>query len=142
MRTIRLRVSVNAVDQCAHLGVGHSGLIGEEDDGALAVIREVVQGDRQGGRLAGGVVGVPDEAALRRQHEGSFDLLRVVSRHDHDLADTGGGERVDRVLGERPAAIGDDLLRASEAAARSGRQDDPRDHEARSAAEESREEAA
>ena len=67
----------------------------------------------------------PGEAArgLARPASASCPVTTTTS------SDTGGGERVDRVLGERAAAVGDDLLRAPEAAARPGRQDDPRDHE-------------
>jgi hypothetical protein len=116
------------IDQGTHLGIGDARLIGEQDDRPLAVIGEIVQTHRERRRLAGRVIGVAYEAALRGQGERCFDSFGVMSRDDHELFEPRGRERIDRVLGERSPAEGHDLLGGSEPSTRPGRQHDPRDH--------------
>ena len=64
-----------------------------------------------------------------------FDLLGVVAGDDHDLADPGRGERIERVLGERSPSVGHELLGGSEPSRPTRPRARRRDHEPGSPAE-------
>src|ERR671918_610290 len=59
--------TLERVYQCANLGIGHTGLVGQQDHGSLTVGREGVDACGQRRGLAGRVIGITDETALWRE---------------------------------------------------------------------------